>query len=94
MLQARLRPASVDSAQLRDFTGDYEKRLITLENGCLYFTGANGNKSKLIAMSPTVMRMENTEDMRLEFQRDRGGHAVAMLVTFSDGFTSTFAKKP
>jgi hypothetical protein len=93
MLQARLHPASVDTAQLRDFTGDYEKRLITLENGSLYFTGANGNKSKLIAMSPTVMRMENTEDMTLEFQQDRGGHAVAMLVTFSDGFTSRFAKK-
>jgi hypothetical protein len=94
MLRAKLHPASVDTAQLTDFTGAYDKRLISLENGDLYFTGANGNKTKLIPMSPTVMRMENTEDMKLEFQRDRAGRVFAMLVTFSDGFTSTFAKKP
>lgn len=93
MLQARLHPLSLDTALLASYVGTYEKRKVKLENGSLFYYGTDGIRIRLLALSDTVMRLENSEDIKITFHKNSSGATDEMTFIFSDGYKGAYPKK-
>jgi len=93
MLNAKLRPFSVDISTLKTYVGNFADRIVSLENGILYFTGKDGTKNRLIAMTKTTFKIENTDNLKIDFLPTTTGDVKEFAFIFEDGFVTTLKRK-
>ncbi len=92
MLQAKLHPYHADSSIAKTYSGHYGNRVISFENGQLYHSGPGGKKSKLVALSSTVYKVDDIDYMKIEFIKNEHGEVAEMNFIFSDGFVASYKK--
>jgi len=93
MLNAKLHPFSVDTLTLKTYVGNFADRIVSFENSMLYFMGRDGKKSKLIALTRTTFKIENTDNLKVEFLPTTTGDISELAVIFDDGFVTTYKRK-
>jgi len=93
MLQAKLHPYQADTSLQRTYTGNFANRLVSLENGYLYYTGTDGKKARLIPLAPASFRITDVDYMKIDFVRNAQGQVSKMNFIFEDGFVASYEKK-
>lgn len=93
MLNAKLHPFSIDTLTLKTYIGNFADRIVSFENGILYFTGRDGKKNKLIAMTRTTFKIENTDNLKIDFLPTTTGDVKEFAFLFDDGFVTTCKRK-
>ncbi len=93
MLNAKLHPFSMDTLTLKTYAGNFADRIVSFENGILYFTGRDGKKNKLIAMTRTTFKIENTDNLKIDFLPTTTGDVKELAFIFDDGFVTTCKRK-
>ncbi|HCS48073.1 MAG TPA: hypothetical protein DIW61_07395 [Candidatus Aminicenantes bacterium] len=83
-LKAKMEPAVVDEAVLKNYVGRYTEGEITLENGQIYIL-AQGMKIRLIPLSPTYFVPEDDSEIQVEFVLDKAGKEYEAIGHFRDG---------
>jgi hypothetical protein len=84
-LEAVLNPVTLDPESLADFAGAYEDRVISFENGALYYQRGDRPKMQMLPMSATMFRFDATDYFRLEVVTDRSGRPVRLIGRYDDG---------
>jgi retinol-binding protein 3 len=92
MLMAKLHPYIADSAIAKSYAGIYDNRLVSFENGQLFYTGTNGKRSALVALSPGSYKIQDIDYMKIDFIKSGDGKIVGMKFIFEDGFVSSYKK--
>lgn len=93
MLNAKLHPFSMDTLTLKSYVGNFTDRIVSFENDILYFTGKDGKKSKLIALTKTTFKIENTDNLKIDFLPTTTGDVKELAFIFDDGFVITYKRK-
>ena len=93
MLNAKIHPYDVDTTTLKTYVGNFADRIISLENGILYFTGKDGKKSKLIALTKTVFKIENIDNFKMDFLTSPNKKPNELEFIFQDGFRTIYKRK-
>lgn len=93
MLNAKLYPFTVDTLTLKTYAGNFADRIVSFEKGILYFTGRDGKKTKLIAMTKTAFKIEGADNLIIEFLPTATGDVKEFAFIFEDGFTTTCKRK-
>jgi retinol-binding protein 3 len=81
--EAKINPVQLDSATLSKYTGVYEERKVTLENGDLYYQ-RRGPKYKLLPVNQTMFIADGVDDVHFEFVV-KGDRATEIIGVYSDG---------
>lgn len=66
-LKARQNPSTVDEATMRSYAGTYGPRVISFENGQLYYQRTGNAKYKLRALSKDIFEPEGLDYFRIRF---------------------------
>ncbi len=93
MLNAKLHPFSMDTLTLKTYVGNFADRIVSFENSMLYFTGRDGKKSKLIALTKTVFKIENIDNFKMDFLTSPIKKVNELEFIFQDGFRTTYKRK-
>jgi len=83
-LKAKLEPASVEEAVLRPCLGRYAEGEIALENGQIVVS-AQGQKIKMIPLSPTYFVPADDSGIQIEFVPDKNGKSYDVIGHFRGG---------
>jgi hypothetical protein len=83
-LKAKMEPAAVDEAALKRYVGRYTEGEIILEGGALYVQ-VQGQKIKLIPLSPTYFVPEDDSELQVEFVLDKEGKKYEIIGHLRDG---------
>jgi hypothetical protein len=81
-------PFVPDEAALRTCAGAFGPRVITFENGSLYYQRDQGRKMKMIPMSQDLFRFDEVPTFRLRFLR-HDGQVIGVEGRYEDGTTDT-----
>ncbi len=66
-VKAQLNPATITEQLQKDYTGDYNGRVISTEGNDLIFQRGNGPKRKLFALTEDIFEVEGQDGYRLRF---------------------------
>jgi hypothetical protein len=84
-LRARMNPVTLDDAKASAFAGTYGPRLITLENGELYYQREDRPKYRMIPMGDDLFALDGLEYFRVQFVRDASGAVVELTGLYDNG---------
>lgn len=87
---SKLHPHPINLSVLKTFTGNYKGRLITLENGLLYFNAPNTYRTVLTPLSLTTFTLD---ERLMEFHKNAKGIINEMRLIYADGKIEKFYKK-
>ncbi len=82
---AMLNPVKVGPDTLQQYAGTYGERVITLENGELYYQRQGRPKFRLIPMNATTFMLDGLDSFRLQFVRDAGGNVTEVIGMYDIG---------
>ncbi|HOW25328.1 MAG TPA: S41 family peptidase [Bacteroidales bacterium] len=85
-LNAQLTPVILDTKLLEKYTGTYGPRIITFENGSLYYQREGRPKYKMIPVSETLFMFDELDYFMLEVIVENG-RATALIGHYDDGRT-------
>lgn len=71
-IKAKLTPVTLSPDSLKEYAGAYGERIISLENGQLYYSKTGGAKTRLIPMDKDLFSMEDKDYLRIRFDRKNG----------------------
>ena len=79
-------PPHLDLAVLKSYAGTYGPRIVTLEEGVLFYAreGAT-NKTKLMPLSEDLFALESTNTFRIRFVLDAQGQATKIVGLYANG---------
>jgi C-terminal processing protease CtpA/Prc len=83
-LNARNNPVSVDRNRLQSYTGRYRDRIISYENGELYYQWGRRPKSRMIPISDIYFILESYDYFRIRFKK-KEGDVVILEEVFTNG---------
>ena len=83
-METRRNPVQVDAERLSSYAGRYGSRVLTFEEGELFYQRDGRGKYKLLAMSPTEFMIEEVPQLRLAVLSKRG-EAVALEAIYDNG---------
>lgn len=83
-LNAKNNPVSVDRNILQSYTGGYRDRIISYENGELYYKWGKRPKSRMIPISDCYFILENYDYFRIRFKKEEG-KVVSLEEIFANG---------
>ena len=92
LLDAKLHHFELNTKRLQSYTGNYSGRLITLKNGLLYFTDANGYHIGLLPISATTFTFTNN-DRHIEFTAAASGKIIGLAFIYPDGRVEKFNRR-
>ena len=92
-LKAKLHPYYTDSTTAKTYIGNFAGRMISFENGILWYLGRDGKKTKLVSLFPGVYKMEGIDNMKIEFVKNETGKINDMNFIFEDGFVASYKRK-
>ena len=84
-LKSSLNPVNVEDNALQKYAGNYSDRLVTFENGKLYYQRKDRQKYELIPMSEDLFRLKDLEVFRIKFEKDKSGMVTGLTGLYSDG---------
>lgn len=90
-IKAKINPVALSEESLKAYTGTYGERVISLENGQLYYAKAGGPKSRLIPMDKDLFSMEDKDYLRIRFER-KNGKITAFTRLYEDGSAEVSSK--
>lgn len=90
-IKAKLNPVTIAPDSLKSYTGTYGGRMISLENGQLYYSKVGGPKTRLIPMENDLFSMEDKDYLRIRFVR-KNGEITGFTRLFEDGSAETSLK--
>ncbi|MFN1835217.1 S41 family peptidase [Balneola sp. MJW-20] len=85
-LKAQMKAVSLSEEDMRAYTGTYGDRVISLEEGRLYYRRGNRSKYELTPMGGHWFMLEDLDYFRIEFEMEDG--AAAVLVGHYDNGSS------
>jgi hypothetical protein len=85
-LNAKMNPVTVDAKILEKYTGTYGPRIITFENGFLYYQREGRPKYKMIPVTETLFMFEELDYFMMEIVVENG-KPVAVVGHYDDGRT-------
>jgi hypothetical protein len=83
--EAILNPVKVDIETLKQYAGSYGPRVITLENGDLYYQREGRPKFRLIPMTTDKFMLDGLDSFRIQFVRDSGGNVTELVGMYDIG---------
>jgi len=84
-LQVRLNPVTLGLEDLKPYLGVFGPRLITLENGALFYQRQDRPKYRLIPMGDDLFALDGLEYFRAQFVRDSSGAVTELVGLYDDG---------
>ncbi len=91
-LKLKTNPIFLDAKKLKAFAGIYGPRVVTFENGRLYYQRGSGTKYELIPYSNNEFILKNYDSFRIRFLVE-GGIVKVLQGLYSDGRTDKNLKK-
>lgn len=91
-LDALRNPATVDEQTLISYAGSYGPRVITFEDGELYYQREGRSKYRMIPMNDNIFVFEELDFFRLAVMKDSSGQITHLEGLYSDGHTDTSPK--
>ena len=86
-MEAKLNPITVEESVLRQYTGTYGPRAVTLEDGDLYYQREERPKFKMMPMSEDLFGFEDIPYFRARFERDEAGKVIKFVGVYDNGRT-------
>jgi hypothetical protein len=83
-LKAKQQPVTIDEATLKFYAGNYGQRIISLENGSLYYQRTGNAKYKLKALDKYLFQPEGLTDFRIRFIVEQN-KVTALQGLYDDG---------
>ena len=84
-LNAIVNPLVMTEEQQRPYTGTFGTRVITLENGSLYYQRQGGAKRKMIPMGNDTFLIEGVDVLRLRFVKNPTGEYSKLIGLYDNG---------
>jgi len=84
-LEAKLHPITVEPEKLTSCVGVYGPRVITFENGLLYYQREERPKMVLTPMAEDLFMVGDIEYFRIRIVRDNDGRAIALDGMYDNG---------
>ena len=84
-LAARARPVAVDPRTLARYPGRYAERLVSLQDGRLFYSGGAYPASPLTPMTERLFEVAAEPTARVRFDEAGSGRAARIVVLYSDG---------
>ena len=84
-LGAKLSPYEVPLAKLKQYAGSYGPRLVTLDNGDLYYQRDQRQRRKLAALKEDIFLVDGLEFFRIQFERDEAGKVNRLRGLYNNG---------
>ncbi len=91
-LQAVMDPVKIEENILKSYAGTYDKRIITFENGILYYTGRSKIKYQLIPIDESTFMLKDLSEFRVKFVKDGTGKVTELIGIYDDGHTDKSAR--
>jgi hypothetical protein len=82
-------PAKIDAGLMQKYAGKYGPRVITMENGELYYQREGRPKYKMIPMSVDTFVFDEVKYFRLKFVSDSTGRVTEVVGLYDDGHTDS-----
>ncbi len=89
MLQSVVNPAQVDTTLLKSYVGKYGDRVISWENGKLYYQRMDRPKMEMIPMANDLFRFADLDYFKLKVVTDQQGNPTALMGMYDDGSTDS-----
>jgi hypothetical protein len=90
-LKSMLEPFQLDTNTMKSYVGVYGPRIITFENGALYYHMENQPKMKMIPMNENTFRFAENDSFRLQIVKE--GNRVTAVKGLYDNGNSDMNKK-
>lgn len=71
-LEAQTKPVVLKADSQKAYVGQYGPRIVTLEQGSLFYSRANRPKIKMVPLGPDLFGFVEYDDFRLQFKRESG----------------------
>ncbi len=84
-LEAKLRPMTLEPAELEAFVGVYGPRKIRLEDGALRYQRDEGPVYRLVPLGGDRFALDGLEFFRIRFERDASGTVVTLVGLYENG---------
>ena len=86
-LNSILEPVVLQKNSLQKYLGLYGRRIISEENGNLYYRGRKGiDPVKMIPISESLFRFEEVDFFRVQFITDQSGKVTGLKGLYDDGY--------
>lgn len=82
-----LNPIDDSGFDYASYAGDYGNRVITYENGTLYYQRKGGIKRKALPYAQDEFQLEGVDYFRIKFEKDTSGKTTALIGVYSSGET-------
>jgi len=86
-LAARINPVKVTARQMKEYSGTFGPRVITVEDGKLYYQRNENPHYQLIPMAKDMFMIEELDYFRVKFERDKTGKVVKIIGLYDNGHT-------
>jgi retinol-binding protein 3 len=84
----------LDSAALQPLTGRFGPRVVTLEDGALFYEREGRPKRRLTPLSKDTFAVEDVPEFRVRFVTDGSGRASKLVGLYDDGQTDENVRTP
>lgn len=86
-LKSILEPLKLTRDVIQKYPGLYDRRIVTEENGKLYYQGRKGiEPAKMIPITNSVFRFEEVDFFRVQFISDQSGKIIGLKGLYDDGY--------
>jgi len=85
-LKAQQNPPSVSQKTLKTYVGNYGPRVISLENGSLYYQRSGRSKYKLIPYKENAFMLDGLDSFRIKFDKNSDNTSV-LIGMYDNGHT-------
>lgn len=86
-MQFEMNPVVLDENTLQSYAGNYEDRIITFENGKLFYERKGRPKFQLYPASVDTFWLKDMDYFRVRFEKDASGKVTGLIGLDDDGHT-------
>ncbi|WP_460219427.1 S41 family peptidase [Psychroserpens sp. MEBiC05023] len=90
-LSLKINPVTLDAKKLKAFAGIYGPRIVTFENGKLFYQRGSGTKYELLPYSNNEFMLKGLDSFRIRFLAE-GNTIIALQGLYDNGHTDKNAK--
>ena len=91
-LQSAMDASAPDNTAMTSYSGTYGERMITIENGNLYYQRKGRQKFLMTSMSHDTFMFRELDYFRLRFEKDANGNVTGLTGIYDDGHTDNSPK--
>jgi retinol-binding protein 3 len=84
-IKFEMNPVTLDDVTLQSYAGNYEDRIVTFENGKLYYQRKGRPKYQLLPISDDTFWLKDIENFRIKFVKDVNGNVMELTGMYDDG---------